>query len=288
MDLIKHMKALKSATEWPMWKRKIPDLLDYHERALDAIDGKLVKPDVLPAGADDKMVKNHKVQSNLYRKANSYGKFMITSSVTDTVYQKIMDKETAYEVWEALKQNFEASSKDQLFKIYTDFFAFSLDSGRRYRNTHYKIDRNDMRTFEELKEQLYMFERNFTKVNDVKVEQEVLVGKSTCNYRKQPGHCIRQCQKWIADGQPFKNAKLKNQKDKTVKTNTVVLTSWGEIFSAEVDENNWRIVNGAIKHVTNRLDYFVRYEVFSQPQCIKSAGKELLNAYGKSSVLINS
>ncbi|XP_076253451.1 uncharacterized protein LOC143191897 [Rhynchophorus ferrugineus] len=141
MDLIKHMKALKSATEWPMWKRKIPDLLDYHERALDAIDGKLVKPDVLPADADDKMVKNHKVQSNLYRKANSYGKFMITSSVTDTVYQKIMDKETAYEVWEALKQNFEASSKDQLFKICTDFFIFSLDSGRRYRNTHYKIDR---------------------------------------------------------------------------------------------------------------------------------------------------
>ena len=33
-------------------------------------------------------------------------------------YQKVMDKETAREVWEELKRNFEASSKDQLFRIY--------------------------------------------------------------------------------------------------------------------------------------------------------------------------
>ncbi|KAF7287273.1 hypothetical protein GWI33_002088 [Rhynchophorus ferrugineus] len=39
------------------------------------------------------------------------------------------------------------------------------------------LTRNDMRTFEELEEQLYMFERSFTKVSDAKVEQEVLVVK---------------------------------------------------------------------------------------------------------------
>ncbi|KAF7279479.1 hypothetical protein GWI33_007193 [Rhynchophorus ferrugineus] len=74
--------------------------------------------------------------------------------------------------------------------------------------------------------ELYMFERNFTKVSNVKVEQEVLVVKSckvnqgnrirnkfkkqhTCNHCKQPGDWIKQCQKWIADGRPSKNATLK-------------------------------------------------------------------------------
>ncbi|KAF7264048.1 hypothetical protein GWI33_000710, partial [Rhynchophorus ferrugineus] len=83
--------------EWLMWKRKIRDLLNYHEGALDAMDGKLVKLNALAADANDKMVRNHKGQSNLYIKANSYAKSVITSSVTDDVYQKIMDKETAYE-----------------------------------------------------------------------------------------------------------------------------------------------------------------------------------------------
>ncbi|KAF7283305.1 hypothetical protein GWI33_000936 [Rhynchophorus ferrugineus] len=111
-----------------MWKRKIRDLLDYPEGALDAIDGKLVKPNALPADPDDNMVKNHEVQWDLYRKVNGYAKSM--SAVTDAVYQKILDKEMVYEVWEALKQNFEASSKDQLFKICTDFFSFGWIQGK--------------------------------------------------------------------------------------------------------------------------------------------------------------
>lgn len=53
---------------------------------------------------------------------------MIASAVTDSV-QKIMDQTTAHGAWEALKQNFEATSKDQLFKIYTDCFAFDWKSG---------------------------------------------------------------------------------------------------------------------------------------------------------------
>ncbi|KAF7283675.1 hypothetical protein GWI33_023245 [Rhynchophorus ferrugineus] len=53
MDLIKHIKALNSETEWSMWKRKIRDMVDYHEGALDAIDGKLAKPSVLAADANE-------------------------------------------------------------------------------------------------------------------------------------------------------------------------------------------------------------------------------------------
>ncbi|KAF7267542.1 hypothetical protein GWI33_019248 [Rhynchophorus ferrugineus] len=79
-----------------MWTHKIWDLLDYHEEALDVIDDKLVKMDASAADADVKMIQYIK---------------------------KIMDKQTAYEVWEALKQNLEASSKDQLFKICTVFLC---------------------------------------------------------------------------------------------------------------------------------------------------------------------
>jgi len=39
-----------------------------------------------------------------------------------------MDKETAREVWEELKCNFEPSSKDQLFRICADIFSLAWTS----------------------------------------------------------------------------------------------------------------------------------------------------------------
>ncbi|XP_044760209.1 uncharacterized protein LOC123317668 [Coccinella septempunctata] len=125
MELAKHIKPLSSEADWSIWKHKLRDMLDYHEGALDVIDGKLVKPEPLRNDASESNIKKHRQASELFRKANSYAKSMISSSVTDAVYQKIMDKQTAREAWEALKLNFEASSKDQLFKVCTDFFAFS-------------------------------------------------------------------------------------------------------------------------------------------------------------------
>jgi hypothetical protein len=70
-----------------------------------------------------------------YGKANSYAKSMITESVTDTVYQKIMNKDMAHEVWVTLKRHFEAGSGDQLFKFCNDFFTFSW-SGKEDVSTH--------------------------------------------------------------------------------------------------------------------------------------------------------
>ncbi|KAF2904382.1 hypothetical protein ILUMI_01791, partial [Ignelater luminosus] len=128
MDLSKHIRPLSSEADWPMWKRKIRDLLDYHEGALDVIDGKLKKPDALASLATEDKVKKHNEQSDLFRKANSYAKSMIASAVTDTAYQKIMDQETALKAWEALKVHYEATSKDQLFNICSDFFKFGWTS----------------------------------------------------------------------------------------------------------------------------------------------------------------
>lgn len=129
MDFGRHIRPLTGDKDWPIWKRKIRDVLDYHEGAIDVIDGKLQKPEPLAAEATEAEKKQHKEKSDIYRKANSYAKSMITSTVTDTVYQKIMDKETAYQAFDALRQQFEASSKDQLFKICTEFFAFSWIQG---------------------------------------------------------------------------------------------------------------------------------------------------------------
>lgn len=125
MELAKHIKPLAGEADWPVWKRKIKDLLDYHEGAVDAIDGKLVKPGPLLDNATKDEKKEHKAACDMYRKANSYAKSMITSTVSDSVYQKVMDKTTAQESWEALKGQFEATSQDQLFKVCADFFSFS-------------------------------------------------------------------------------------------------------------------------------------------------------------------
>ncbi|GBM32852.1 hypothetical protein AVEN_216551-1 [Araneus ventricosus] len=120
MDLSRYVKLLDGETDWPIWKRKIRDLLDYQEGALEVIDGKLVKPEPLLNSTNADEIKDHKERTDFYCKANSYA-----STVTDAMYQKIMDKETAQEAWKALKQQFEATSKDQLFKICTHFFTFN-------------------------------------------------------------------------------------------------------------------------------------------------------------------
>ena len=124
MDLAKHVKQLTGEADWPLWKRKMRDILDYHEGALEVIDGKMVKPEPLDEGATADVRKEHKAKADIFRKANSYAKTLISSAVADSVYQKIMDKESAKEAWDALKLLYEASSQDQLFKICTDFFAF--------------------------------------------------------------------------------------------------------------------------------------------------------------------
>ena len=117
------IKPLSCATDWPVWRRRIRDYIDYHEGALDVIDGKLVRPE-LPEDPTDAQRKDYKQKADQYRKANSYAKSVIANALTEDTYQKIMDKDTACEVWDELKRNFEASSKDQLFQICSNFFSF--------------------------------------------------------------------------------------------------------------------------------------------------------------------
>ena len=101
-------------------------MVDYHEGALEAIDGTLVQPVPLTGSPTPEQQKEYNVKCDLHRKANSYAKSTTTSLMSDSVYQKVMEKETAHDVWVALRAQFEASAKDQLFKLCIDFFIITF------------------------------------------------------------------------------------------------------------------------------------------------------------------
>ena len=352
MDFSRHIKPLTGQADWPMWKRKIRDLLDYHEGAIDVIDGKLTKPEPINDSADESVKKQHKEKCDVYRKANSYAKSMITSTVTDVVYHKIMDKDSAFEAWEALKQQFEASSKDQLFKICTDFFAFcwvpgsdvsthiaqlrSLwtelnnglvakkennlpdlmlvckvlhilpDSFGTFKSSWMLLTQDDKKSFDELTVQLCMFERNFTKTENIgnKDLQEALAVKpfrqkqkytsivhkkqvGKCNYCHQSGHWVKSCSKWIADGKPPKS---NHSKDGAAVANVTLFAVHQEAFSTEEkkDENSseWFIDNGASKHVTKDCHYFTDFQKFESQHGIIAASGQTMPAIGKGTLRI--
>ncbi|GFV25280.1 hypothetical protein TNCV_3726521 [Trichonephila clavipes] len=53
-------------TDWPMWKRKILDLLDYHEEAIEVIDGKTKRPESIDADAQESVREHHKERCDSY------------------------------------------------------------------------------------------------------------------------------------------------------------------------------------------------------------------------------
>lgn len=141
MEFCKNIKPLSGENDWPIWKRKIRDVLDFYEGALDVIDRKITKPGPLSEDATEAQTREHKKCSKVNRKANSYAKTIITSCMTDQVYQKIMDKDDAFETWQALTHIFEATSRDQLFKICSDLFAFKWQENEDV-STHISKIRN--------------------------------------------------------------------------------------------------------------------------------------------------
>lgn len=347
MDLSKHIKPLAGELDWPIWKRKVRDLLDYHEGALDVIDNKLKKPDPLAANSTENQIKVHKEKTDIYRKANSYAKSMITSSVSDEVYQKIMDKESAHDAWEALKSNFEATSKYQLFKICSDFFNFSwsseddvsthiarlrslwneLNNGlvakgeqrlpnlilmcktlnilpttfETFHSSWMLLTRDEDRSFDDLMAQLCMFERNFRKPEVKKGVSEALVTSHSskqrrkcstikwesnkkedlCNYCKKKGHWVRNCSKWIADGKP---KKIVGETESNLLDFKVAFVCSSKAYSEDKNKYDWWIDNGATKHVTNCLEFFVTFQSFNDDCVVKAAGKESLKAVGKGNI----
>lgn len=124
MEFCKNIKPLCVESDWPIWKRKVKDLLDFYEGALDVVEHRITKPEPLEEGITEAQEKEHKKRCDFYRKANNYAKSLITNTISDDIFMKVMDKESACDVWQALHQQFEATSKDQLFKMCTELFSF--------------------------------------------------------------------------------------------------------------------------------------------------------------------
>lgn len=124
MEILKLIKPLTGAADWPVWKRRMYDFLEYHEGCIEVIEGKLEQPIEPVDDADQETKDEYSKKSVLYRKANSYAKQSISAGVSEAVYQKIMDKKTARDMWNSLKSQFEATEHDQIFSLCDEFFSF--------------------------------------------------------------------------------------------------------------------------------------------------------------------
>lgn len=65
IELAKHVKPLAGEADFPIWKRKMHDLLDYHEGGLEVVDNKLMKPE--PIGTDAIQVQKKEERAFIYR-----------------------------------------------------------------------------------------------------------------------------------------------------------------------------------------------------------------------------
>lgn len=101
----------------------------------------------------------------------------------------------------------------------------------------------------------------------------------TCHYCKQPGHIVRKCEKWIADGRP--------PKPKVV-NNVTLVAIHSDVFA--VDKSNgddvWYVDNGATCHLTFRNDIFTSFNKFMEPHMLYVANGDIAEAVGKGSVLL--
>ncbi|KAI8116069.1 hypothetical protein CVS40_11792 [Lucilia cuprina] len=70
MEFCKNIKQLSGESDWPIWKRKVRDLFEFYEGALDVVEHKLVKPQPLEDLATESQQREHKKQCELFRKAN--------------------------------------------------------------------------------------------------------------------------------------------------------------------------------------------------------------------------
>lgn len=84
--------------------------MDYHERALYIIDGKLLKPQLSNCPTTEEK-QDYKQKVDPSHKGNGYATTVIAIAVTEDTCQKILDKDTAREVREELNQSFKKDSK---------------------------------------------------------------------------------------------------------------------------------------------------------------------------------
>lgn len=68
MDFCKNLRPLCGESDWPIRKRKVKDLLDFYEGALDVVEKKITKTGPVESGATEAQIREHKKRCDFYRK----------------------------------------------------------------------------------------------------------------------------------------------------------------------------------------------------------------------------
>jgi hypothetical protein len=167
------------------------------------------------------------------------------------------------------------------------------------------------RTVEAFTNQLCSYERALTSKGESSQNQEVLMAKAhhtnvkssqkfknqmqkkpakksaglICHYCKAPGHTVRKCDKWHADGKPPKPKNSGNHAGANMESLVVVESNVFVVNEAEhIDD--WFVDNGATCHLTFRSDIFQSFHKFAQPHTLHVANGDTIEAVGKGVVLL--
>lgn len=96
--------------------------------------------------------------------------------------------------------------------------------------------------------------------------------KIVCHYCKKEGHVVKQCIKWKKDGRPPKQKEAGS-------VNSMALNIT-DVFTAECDNVNWFVDNGATHHVCNNKSLFKKIHSFDSPHTVTTASGDVVKALG--------
>ena len=117
MEFVKGIKPLRTAEDWPQWKDKVMDVMEYFN-AVDIIEGKSLKPEL-----SDKPSKAEKEALEAWNKTSAQAKMVLSQCVSDELHHRIAGRLSAREAWEILTKEFDNKAEDQLFRQCLDFFC---------------------------------------------------------------------------------------------------------------------------------------------------------------------
>ncbi|GBM30132.1 hypothetical protein AVEN_78525-1 [Araneus ventricosus] len=93
MDLaIVQIKPLADESDWQVWKYRIEFILNCHAGALEVIQGTLVKPEILVAGAEEATRVQYEKDLKDFQKANTNAMVVLTNSMTEETLQKTIQR----------------------------------------------------------------------------------------------------------------------------------------------------------------------------------------------------
>lgn len=195
------------------------------------------KPLQLAEAATAKQRKLYQEENGMDKKANSYSKSVVASSIAD--------------VWDALKNLFEVASRGQLFKICGDVFSFTWNESQDVNMYIAKLKGFGLVWLQFNND---LWELELDALPDLLIMGKTLQKSDMCNYCKMKGHWVRNYRKVLA-GKPAKE----------VQEAKAVLQKLLPIFCEEVnvvqnaDATTWWIDNGTRRHIKFYTFFIIKF-----------------------------